>query len=92
MRRAILLIFVLFVSCIPQLERSNELMGENIQRMTESRQAIEENTHQIMRSTDTMISFQFVFPIFFAIALLVFIIVLFRFSKKLSKLFKDRGH
>lgn len=92
MRRILLLIYTLtLASCIPQLQRSNELMGENIQAMAESRQAIEENTHQIMRSTDTMTAFQFIFPIIFAVVLLILVVILFKFSRKLSKLFKDRS-
>ncbi|MBX7065639.1 MAG: hypothetical protein K1X28_00270 [Parachlamydiales bacterium] len=91
MRRILLLVYVLLASCIPQLQKSNDLMGQNIQAMAESRQAIEENTHQIARSTDTMMTFQFVFPIIFGIVLLVLVVILFKFSRKLSKLFKDRG-
>ncbi|MBU6383364.1 MAG: hypothetical protein KGR16_03510 [Verrucomicrobia bacterium] len=95
MKRILLLVYILTVSgCIQQLssnlERSNELMCQNIQAMGESRQTIEENTHQITRSTNTMIGFQFIFPIFLAIVLLALTLILFRFSRKLSKLFKDK--
>ncbi len=95
MKRILLLAYLLTVSgCIQQLssniERSNDLMTQNIQTVTESRKAIEENTRQIHRSTDTMMTFQFVFPIFFGIVLLVLVVILFKFSRKLSKLFKHK--
>jgi len=63
-----------------QMENANELMAENIQSMAQSRVIIEENTRQIEKSTNAMRSFQFVFPVFFSMLLLLFIYILFKLS------------
>lgn len=82
-----------FISCTLQhsMDRANELMTQNIQLMEESRVAIEENTHQIKRSTDTMIEFQVVFPIMFGIILVAILFIISRFIYKAVKRRKRQG-
>jgi len=91
--RKILFLTSLFIltgcGSIGELNRNmasaNELMLENIESMEQSRAVIEENSHQIERSTNAMRSFQFVFPIFFSMLLLLFIYILFRLSRSIIK-------
>lgn len=57
------------------MQEANELMAENIQVMQTSKLAIEENTRQIQRSTNTMQGFEFIFPGLFIIAILALIYI-----------------
>ena len=52
------------------MQQANELMVENIQAMQESKAVIEKNTKQVQRSTNTMQGFEFIFPVFFVVAIL----------------------
>ena len=66
MKRTLSIVYLLSTGgCIQQLstniEQSNELMEENIRLMTESKIAIEANTREIERSTNTMQQFGILF-------------------------------
>jgi hypothetical protein len=69
-----LFILVCLTGCAIQhtMERTNDLMAQNMQ-------VIEENTRQIKRSTDTMMEFQIVFPILFGIILVAILYIISRF-------------
>lgn len=93
MKRLLMLICLMtMVGCIQQLSnnirQSNELMEENLQAMQASKAAIEENTHQIKRSTETMQQFQFIFPIFFGLVVIVLVYFGFKFSNKIIRYFR----
>jgi hypothetical protein len=68
------------------METTNVLMKENIQAIEESKLAIQENTREIQKSTTAMRDFQFVFPIFFSILLLVFIFMIFKIYQKMTRI------
>lgn len=67
------------------MEQTNVLMHENTQMIERSSTIIAENTRQIERSTEAMRNFQFVFPIFFSILLLIFIYMIFRIYRLMVK-------
>ena len=90
MRRLFLLVYLFAIAgCVQQLstnlEHSNELMSQNLQLMTESKQAIEANTREITRSTNAIQEMQFVFPIFIGIVALILVFILCKFVYKLFK-------
>ena len=67
------------------MEQTNVLMVENTRAIEASKDVIAENTRQINRSTEAMRDFQFVFPIFFSILLLIFIYMIFRIYRLMVK-------
>ena len=92
MRKKILFIIIAcLASCttIHQLntnmEEANVVMSQNIEAIQASKAAIEENTRQIERSTDTMQRFAYLFPIGFFLSLLAFAYIV-----KRLKLFKNK--
>ncbi len=82
-----ILLLVVLAGCTLQhtMERANELMAQNTVIMEASKAAIEENTQQIKRSTDTMVEFQIVFPILFGLILVGILYIISRFIFKTIK-------
>lgn len=96
MRTIVYLCFLLVAGCTTMnqmnsnMETTIVLMRENVQAIEESKQAIQENTKEIHRSTAAMENFQFVFPIFFSILLLIFIFMIFKIYQKMANLNKHQ--
>lgn len=93
MRKILFVLLLLqMVSCASvarmnqNMETTNVLMKENIQAMEASKKTIEENTKEIKKSTEAMRDFQYVFPIFFSILLLIFVFLIFQIYRKMAKL------
>jgi hypothetical protein len=89
MKKQFLFLFLLFLASCATMNQlnnnmsyANELMYENIQSMEISRQAIEENTKEIQRSTETM---RYIFPIVSALIVAIFIFLLYKLIKKTKK-------
>lgn len=92
MRKMIVLLLGLLASGCATLSQlnsnmvaANDLVAENIRVMETSKAAVLENTQQIKRSTEVMRDFQFVFPIFFSILLIIFIYLLFKLFRMMLK-------
>jgi len=84
--RFLLILTLFFSSCIQQLnqnlEKSNELVQQNMEALTQSRLAIEANTQEIHHSTQTMQQFQIVMPILFGLIVLLMMWLGYKWIKK----------
>jgi hypothetical protein len=92
MKKFVLLLVTVWLSgCVmQQLQQANDLMAQNIETMDASRAAIEENTHQITRSTQGLYLFEILFPILFFVIILALLYICLRL-RILNKIFKNRN-